>query len=131
MAYEMKGTLIKLMDRQDFPSGFYKRDFVVRSEEQYPQDVKFTLTKERVEVLDQFQEGQTVEVSFDIRGREYNGNYYVDLNAWRMKAAEASASAAPTSGGSSATPAQPAMPDVQPMSAAPAAASESDDDLPF
>lgn len=129
MAYEMKGTLIKMMDRQDFPSGFFKRDFVVRSEEQYPQDVKFTLTKERVEVLDQFQEGQTVEVSFDIRGREYNGNYYVDLNAWRLKAAEASA--APASGTSSASPAQPAMPDVKPMSAAPAAASESDDDLPF
>ncbi len=128
MAYEMKGTLIKMMDRQDFPSGFYKRDFVVRSEEQYPQDVKFTLTKERVEMLDQFQEGQIVEVGFDIRGREYNGNYYVDLNAWRMKAADGAAPGAPAaSEGATA----PAMADVKPMAAAPEPSNEDPDDLPF
>lgn len=131
MAYEMKGTLVKMMDRQDFPSGFYKRDFVVRSEEQYPQDVKFTLTKERVEMLDQFQEGQIVEVGFDIRGREYNGNYYVDLNAWRMKAADGAAAATPAAGGSSDANAAPAMPEVKPMAATPEPSSEDADDLPF
>jgi single-strand DNA-binding protein len=128
MAYEMKGTLVKLMDRQDFPSGFFKRDFVVRSEEQYPQDVKFTLTKERVELLNAFQEGQTVQVSFDVRGREYNGNYYVDLNAWRLSAAEGAAAPSPAA---SASASQEAMPEVKPMPAAPSGGGESDDDLPF
>jgi len=126
MAYEMKGTLVKMMDRQDFPSGFYKRDFVVRSEEQYPQDVKFTLTKERVEMLDAFQEGQAVQVSFDIRGREYNGNYYVDLNAWRMSAAEGgTAPATPSEAQANAS-----MPDVKPMPAQPMGGDD-ESDLPF
>ena len=63
-----------------------------------------------------------------VRG-EYNGNYYVDLNAWRMKAAEGAAPAAPAAGG--AADVQPAMPDVKPMAATPDTSSESDDDLPF
>jgi single-strand DNA-binding protein len=128
MAYELKGTLVKLMDRQDFPSGFFKREFVVRTEEQYPQDVKFTLIKEKVEFLDSFQEGQGVQVSFDVKGREYNGNYYVDLQAWKLTA-EGVGAAAPASMSSGATTAAPvALPEVPPMSSAGGA---DDDDLPF
>lgn len=126
MAYEMKGTLVKIMDRQDFPSGFYKRDFVVRSEEQYPQDVKFTLTKERVEMLDAFQEGQSVQVGFDIRGREYNGNYYVDLNAWKMSPADG----APSQAAPRDAQAPTSMPDVKPMPAQPMGGDD-ESDLPF
>lgn len=129
MAYELKGTLVKLMDRQDFPSGFFKREFVVRTEEQYPQDVKFTLIKEKVEFLDSFQEGQGVQVSFDVKGREYNGNYYVDLQAWKLTA-EGAGVAAPAGVPSAASaPSAPvALPEVPPMSPAGGA---DDDDLPF
>jgi hypothetical protein len=122
----MKGTLVKMMDRQDFPSGFFKRDFVVRTEEQYPQDVKFTLTKEKVDFLDAFQEGQSLTVTFDIRGREYNGNYYVDLNAWSLKAADGAATSAPAAAKS--TDAPKPLPEVPSM---PASGGADDDDLPF
>ena len=125
MAYEMKGTLVKMMDRQDFPSGFFKRDFVVRTEEQYPQDVKFTLVKEKVDFLDAFQEGQPLTVSFDIRGREYNGNYYVDLNAWRLTAAEGAAPSAPAAVSGDAPKPLPEVPSM------PASGGADDDDLPF
>ena len=49
MAFELKGTVKKVFDQQDFPSGFYKRDFVVTTEDQYPQDIKFSAAKERTE----------------------------------------------------------------------------------
>ena len=81
----MKGKIKKIFDQQDFPSGFYKRDFVITTEDQYPQDVKFTATKERTEQIAKYNEGDAVLVKFDIRGREYNGNFYVDLNAWRVE----------------------------------------------
>ena len=77
----MKGKIKKIFDQQDFPSGFYKRDFVITTEDQYPQDVKFTAVKERTEQVARLGEGDEVLVKFDIRGREYNGNFYVDLNA--------------------------------------------------
>ena len=85
MSFEVKGKIKVLYDRQDFPSGFYKRDFVITTNEQYPQDIKFGALKERVDQLNGLVEGDELTVKFDVRGREYNGNYYVDLNAWRIE----------------------------------------------
>jgi len=123
MAFEVKGTLKKLFDQQDFPSGFYKRDFVITTMEQYPQDIKFSALKEKVEQLASMSEGEVVNVKFDLRGREYNGQYYVDLNAWRIERADAAASTA----GAPAVSAEN-MPPVPPM---PVATTPDDDDLPF
>jgi hypothetical protein len=123
MSFEMKGKIKKIFDQQDFPSGFYKRDFVITTEDQYPQDVKFTATKERTEQIAKYNEGDAVLVKFDIRGREYNGNFYVDLNAWRVEPGQGGAPAAPAASGVSAAP----LPDVPPM----AASGDDEDDLPF
>ena len=125
MAFELKGTLKKLFDQQDFPSGFYKRDFVITTMEQYPQDIKLSALKEKSEQLSKFSAGDVRNVKCDLRGREYNGQFYVDLNAWRIEADQAGAPAAPGAPqGVSAAP----MPPVPPM---PATAPADDDDLPF
>ena len=42
MAFELKGKIKVLFEQQDFPSGFYKRDFVITTNEQYPQDIKLS-----------------------------------------------------------------------------------------
>jgi hypothetical protein len=132
MAFELKGKIKVLFEQQDFPSGFYKRDFVITTNEQYPQDIKLSALKERVEQLNTMAEGDDILVKFDLRGREYNGNYYVDLNAWRIErgsaASGSSAGAAPQGFQQSTPPMDSApLPDVEPMVVAPA----SDDDLPF
>ena len=127
MAFELKGTLKKLFDQQDFPSGFYKRDFVITTMEQYPQDIKFSALKEKSEQLSICSEGDVLNVKFDLRGREYNGQFYVDLNAWRIESDQAPSGApspAMDGQGVSAAP----MPPVPPM---PATAPADDDDLPF
>jgi len=126
MAFEVKGTLKKLFDQQDFPSGFYKRDFVLTTMEQYPQDIKFSALKEKSEQLGQLSEGDVVNVKFDLRGREYNGQYYVDLNAWRIERGDAAS--AESEAGQPATVSAAPMPPVPPM---PATAPADDDDLPF
>ena len=89
MAYELTGTIKKIFDQQDFPSGFYKQEFVVTTDERFPQDIKLDCLKEKVEMLKNFPEGSAVKVSFDIRGREWNDRYYVDLSAWKIEAADA------------------------------------------
>ena len=126
MAFELKGTLKKLFDQQDFPSGFYKRDFVITTMEQYPQDIKFSALKEKSEQLSKFSEGDVMNAKFDLRGREYNGQFYVDLNAWRIEADQAGDPTAPGAPqGVSVAP----MPPVPPMPAT--APADDDDDLPF
>lgn len=82
----MKGTLYRVMDVwKSETSDFYKRDFVVTTEGEYPTDVKFTAFKERTEQLEGLKPGDKVVVKFDVKGREYNDRYYVDLNAWRVE----------------------------------------------
>jgi len=142
MSFEIKGKIKVLFDRQDFPSGFYKRDFVITSNEQYPQDIKFGALKERVEQLEGLSVEDEVTVKFDVKGREYNGNYYVDLNAWRIERG-ASSQAAQVAGqvasqadqSSQTSQAQAPKVSLDPLPEVSAvelsSSSDSDDDLPF
>ena len=81
----MEGTVKLLEETQTFSSGFAKREFVLTSEEKYPQDVKFECTKDKIELLEKVKAGDKVKVSFNIRGNEYKGRYYVNLQAWRIE----------------------------------------------
>ena len=82
----IRGTVKTIMDVQTFESGFSKQEFVVTTADQYPQDVKFECVKDRISQLANIQQGQTVKVAFNVRGNEYNGRYYVNLQAWRIEA---------------------------------------------
>jgi hypothetical protein len=94
MSNTVTGT-VKLIDQtQTFASGFQKREFVITTAEQYPQDVKFEVVKDKCDLLDRYKVGQSVTVSFNIRGNEYNGKYYVSLQAWKIEA-ETQAAPAP------------------------------------
>ena len=84
MGYELTGKVKVVMDAMTFDSGFTKREFVVTSDERYPQDIKFECVKERVSLLDNVSEGDEVTVSFDLRGNEYKERYYVNLVAWKI-----------------------------------------------
>ena len=128
MSYEMKGTVKRLYDVwKSETSEFYKREFVITTAEQYPSDVKFSALKEKSDQLSQIKEGDQVLVKFDVRGREYNDRYYVDLNAWRV---EKMGAEAPT--GQDSGQAQPATADIPPAPAFnPGTPAASDDDLPF
>ena len=83
--FEIEGTLINVMKSQSFPSGFVKREFVVRTDEMYPQEVKFELYKDKITLIDDFQVNEMVKVSFNIRGSQWEGRYFTNLQAWRIE----------------------------------------------
>lgn len=86
MAYTLSGKIKKIFDLQTFPSGFSKREFVVTSTaDRFPQDIKFDCLKEKAEILETVKEGDDVTVHFDLGGREYNGRYFVNVNAWKLE----------------------------------------------
>lgn len=65
-----------------------KRIIVIETEGEYPQLVKFEAIKDHTKTIDDLVEGQTVEISYNIRGREWNGKYYTDLQLWRINVVE-------------------------------------------
>jgi hypothetical protein len=132
--YETRGTLKLINDVQTFGSGFTKREFVVTTQDRFPQDLKFEIVKDKCALLDSFKVGQEVVVNFDIRGNEYQGRYYVNLSCWKIQGADGQAAApAERSAAPARRPQQAAAPASQ---AEPSAADlrnedDFDDEIPF
>ena len=61
-----------------------KKEFVVKTEETYPQMVKCELINDKISLLDSYVKGETVEVSFNLRGREWQGKYFTSIQAWKI-----------------------------------------------
>lgn len=123
MSFEIEGKVYKIGDVQTLKNDFTKRDFVVETQEQYPQKVNFELVKDKTAIADRFSVGQQVKVSFNIRGSEWNGRFFVNLSAWKIEAMTEA-----QGGGGSSTPPPPAPPAPgEPFDPGDAA----EDDLPF
>lgn len=132
-SFELEGTITKIGDVQKFDSGFEKIEFVVTTaQDPYPQDIKFELLKEKIELLDAYSVDQRVLVSFNIRGNEWQGRHFVNLQAWRLQSLSSPATASPSSsfGGafSSYNDDAPPIPDEETASSS---TPEKKDDLPF
>jgi len=117
MEFKISGKLKLLFEAQSWDSGFSKREFVITTQEQYPQDVKFECIKDKISMLDGLNPGDELTVSFNVRGNEYNDRYFVNLQAWKI---ESNVSA-------ENTPPSPAPPDneLEPLG------EDESDDLPF
>jgi hypothetical protein len=121
--FKMSGSIKMIGQEQQVTEKFSKRDFVVTdTSSQYPQDISFQLTKDKCSVLDQFMEGENVEVTFNLRGREWTSpqgevKYFNTLEAWRVEKVA-----------SDSVPMTPRTPDTPVVSSEPTA---DDQDLPF
>lgn len=86
MAYELKGTISKILDKQSFSETFEKRDFIVKTDDDYPQFISLTLKNKMIPLLDEYSEGDDVVVNFNIEGKEdKNGRFWNNLSAWRLR----------------------------------------------
>ena len=107
MAFEVVGRLHRLFATEQKSSSFQTREFVLEIPDgNYPQLIKFQAVQDRCAMLDRFGEGDSIKVSFDLRGREWNGKYLTNLNAWRVEAGDGSEGTSNNSGGSGRSAAQ-------------------------
>jgi single-strand DNA-binding protein len=85
VAYDLTGKIKIIQEAKTFDSGFTKREMVVIVEDgKYPQEINIEFVQEKISLLDNLQVGQEVTVTFDIRGREYNGRYFNNLQGWKI-----------------------------------------------
>lgn len=102
----IEGKLHKIMDTQEVSGSFKKRDFVVEYIDNplYPQYVSFQLVQDRVSEIGKFKVGESIEVTFNLRGREWTSpegekKYFNTLEAWRIQAASAGGTPEPVAAG--------------------------------
>ncbi len=101
MAFDIEGTIHKIFDTQTFSSGFSKREFVVEVPDgNYTQHIKFEAVKDKAAMLDGVSVGDSVKVTFDLRGNEYKERFYVNLVAWKLEKSGEGGSGSSGGGGS-------------------------------
>jgi len=109
-----------------------KQEYVLETIESYPKKIHFDFFGDRSDQY-QFEEGDYIELSFDIESREFNGRWYTSIRGWKavkIDAAQAAAQqpvAAPAAAPAGPAPAGPAPAAPAPDFSQPTAS----DDLPF
>lgn len=119
---QLEGTLFKKFGEHQISERFKKREFVLYFSDNpdYPQHVKFEVTQDYCDILDNFEEGDAITVDFEVRGREWTNkktgdiSYFNTLKAWRIQRVR-----------------QEAHQDAQAQTAVPMVSEDDDDDLPF
>src|SRR5262245_54606491 len=93
MAFDAVGRLHLAYDTKQVSERFSKREFVVEiADGKYPQFVLFQLTGDRCSQLDDHKVGDAVQVTFNVRGREWPSpqgetNYFNSRDVWKIEAA--------------------------------------------
>jgi|TARA_B110000908_G_C10145259_1_gene398730 hypothetical protein len=69
--------------------GFRKRELVVTTAEDYPQMLMIEFTQDKVDLLNNFSQGQSVKVAINLRGREWinpqgEAKYFNSLQGWKI-----------------------------------------------
>lgn len=89
--YTLKGKIKVIGETQQISDSFKKRTFVVsETSSQYEQTIELQLTQDRVEAINQFKVGESVEVTFFLNGREWTNpkdgsiRYFNTLDAWKI-----------------------------------------------
>nr|WKN34736.1 DUF3127 domain-containing protein [Tunicatimonas sp. TK19036] len=131
---EIQGKLIELSDTTQVTDSFRKREFVVEYADnpQYPEYVKFECIQDRCDLLDSFQVGQEIMISFNLKGRKWvdpqgNTKYFNSLQAWRLQPASSSEAPAPPPPSSSSSSSTKSSGNDDALFSA----SDDEDDLPF
>ena len=93
------GIIIKIFDEQVISEKFKKREFGLETgTPEYPEYVKFEMTQDKTPVLDNYGVNDTVEVSFNLKGRKWTDpqgveKWFNTLQAWRLNHAGETAGA--------------------------------------
>lgn len=83
---DLQGTIELIGQTETVGSnGFTKRLLLISTNEQYSQKLPIDFIKEKCSILDNYKVGESVKVSVNLRGSEYNGKYYSQIQGWRIE----------------------------------------------
>ena len=94
---EVKGKIKLITETKTYGSnGFRKREMVITTDEQYPQFINIEFIQDKTDLLDKFKVGEEVEVSINLRGREWvnpqgETKYFNSIQGWRITKLETGA----------------------------------------
>jgi len=93
MSLSIKGKITKKLEIESGTSKagkeWKKQSFIIDTGSQYNPEICFQLFGEdKIQILENYNEGDKVDVSFNLSSREYNGRYFHNVDAWRVESIE-------------------------------------------
>ena len=83
MSYEITGKVIKVGEIRPAGKSQVRQVVIETDDGKYTQQVPLDIWGGAADKADSINVGAQIAVTFDIRGRDYNGKYYCSLSAWR------------------------------------------------
>ena len=91
MENKVTGTIEAIFNKVQVTDKFAKREFVIKTKDTYPQEIKLQVTQDKTALLDSLKVGQDVEVLFNLRGKSYTNkqgqkDWFTSVEAWKITA---------------------------------------------
>ena len=91
---QVTGAIKSIGEVQTFGSnGFRKREVVITTDEQYPQNILIEFVQDKCDLLDNYKADDQVQISINLRGREWinpqgEAKYFNSVQGWRIEKTE-------------------------------------------
>lgn len=87
---EVIGTIKLINDEKQITDKFITREFILTTEDQYPQTLSLQLQQQAVDLIDPYKIGDRVKVSINLKGREWispqnETKYFNTLEVWKIQ----------------------------------------------
>lgn len=87
MDLQLTGTVKQILEEQSGQGKngpWRKRDFILEVPGKYPSNVCITQWGDQIDTSD-VKKGDEITAFIDIQSREYKGNWYTDVKAWKIE----------------------------------------------
>ena len=86
---DLQGEIIVIGETETIGvKGFKKRLVVIKTDEQYPQTIPVEFTQDKTNLLDNYSIGDIVKIGINLRGSEWKGKYYANIQGWNINKVE-------------------------------------------
>jgi hypothetical protein len=92
---KISGQIIHIGQLEIMSEKFKKREFVIQTEGQYPQEIQLQVTQDKCDLLNNLKFGDIVDASINIRGRSWTSKegvkkWFNSIEAWSINYGNAS-----------------------------------------
>ena len=135
--FKLTGTVKLINETKQISEKFSLREFVIsETSSMYPQDILFQATQDKCSLLDSVKVQDQIEVSFNLKGREWTSptgevKHFNTMEAWRIEKAEQGGYTIPKDGPSPMSLGSEAAATMSATNNASSESTEESDDLPF
>ncbi|WGS82561.1 MAG: DUF3127 domain-containing protein [Candidatus Karelsulcia muelleri] len=87
---EILGILKKIFDIKHFKNGFKKREILVLTEEQYPQNLLIEFIQRKVKLIENLSLEDRIKIFINLKGREWitptgEKKYFNSIQGWKIE----------------------------------------------